>query len=217
MDHIEHVDDLSEASETPVVDEAPEGVEGNEDWREAEAMQDTTERAVEDPRMIAAANELREIKWLQEENWPQDEYERRAALREAGSVLSRHFGWPAPPFETKPFPGHDELLGETPLDGDKIEMNERLTKRTDADARTALGTYCHEYRHTFQIERVAELEQGRLDPSSDDLEQITQWRINLEQDGYVDGNKDFDSYWKQAVERDSRRFSDDLVDLVYRK
>lgn len=174
----------------------------------------------DDPRLSAAIERLRKIDDLAPERWRiAASSDRQHAIREANRALAESLGRPSPevifvgtgsklelPRRTEgQWPGYDRS-GQPYF----IEIGDHfLDKNKEPEPREAVNTICHEYRHVYQREVLRD-DPNPIDPTSEEAS----WVRNFD-DGYVDYRKDFDAYEAQPVERDSRRFADDICRRLY--
>lgn len=180
----------------------------------------TSKDIAEDPRVSAAIERLRRIDGLEPARWRvADSSDRQHAIREANRALAESFGRPSP----------EVIFVGT---GDKLELSRRtegqwsgydrsgqpyfieiaarfLDKTREPEPREAVNTICHEYRHVYQREVLRD-ELNPAEPGSPEAS----WAKNFD-DGYVDYRENFDAYESQPVERNSRKFADDICRRLY--
>jgi len=179
---------------------------------------------------------FRGIDWLEPEKWRGlDSVERRIALDNAGKELMHVYECPAPPLLPKEFPEYDgrTLLGfyedgasiRNPEGDYGISLSERLMSYTEP--REALEAYCHEFRHAYQHEMAGRYEKPEFQNMVHDLDLAAEWNESFR--NYKDGPPEwmdqddpryaqlFNQYQNQAVERDARQFSQNIVTQLYER
>lgn len=205
-----------------------EPMESDEEREELPSIADTSD--LEEARLSAAAERLKQIEWLKPEKWAQlDTYEKVVALNSAGRELAEVYQHPNPPLLVKDM-GDPDLLGAY---GDGYRFNSdtgeiegadyRITMSRSAeidykkllgdDPTAALRTYAHEFRHSYQAEQAARYDKPQFRNLVDNAEAAKEWSENLRH--YITPNEDYDAYRNQPVERDARDFAEELVKQVY--
>lgn len=200
---------------------------------EARLLEEGVSETGEQQRVEAAAEAIRKIDRLTPEQWRRlDRHGRRAALDRAGRELSEAYDHPRPPLII-PEDEDARLQGEYSDSEYWIFLNraaetDREQRLLGEDPVCALRAYAHEWRHSYQYEQ-ATLCEGPFMHLADDPDQAARWwwEIKVEKD-YKDPPDDelaesdpeeyrrqFEAYWEQPVERDARRFADQLVEQVY--
>ena len=187
--------------------------------------------ASESELLSSAAERLRSIDGLREEEWKNlDAAGREAVLREVGREISRVFSHPAPPLltehmdnnETRGYYGDgyssNQETGQLEGADYGIRLNSEGLDSNDGyiseDPRTALETYLHEFRHSFQHEQALRFEKPQFRSLVEDGEQAESWSENFK--AYNNPENNFDAYFNQAVETDARSFAEQLIDKVYK-
>lgn len=195
------------------------------------SLRESAESDLEARRLDDAAQQLRQIDGLRPENWQKmDIYERKAILNQAGEVLESTYHSPRPPLQVENLGDrhtlgsygdgykYNAVTGEVEGADYKISMNEQGVRDSTTlfgdDPRQALRTYAHEFRHSYQAEQVTRFEQPQFRNLVDVPDEAADWSINNRDYRPPDG--DFEAYWNQPVERDSRAFADALIERVYR-
>ena len=182
-------------------------------------------------RAETAAERLRNLDGLKEDKWKSMDVTQRAwVLNAAGKELAKVYDQPPPPLMVKDLESPAELGaygdGQTrdfrtgTVEGADygITMNARGEIRNENlfgdDPRTALHTYAHEYRHSYQWEQARRVEMPQFTNLVDDPKQAGEWRENLR--NYTQPEAGYDAYFSQTVEADARRFADEIVSRVFR-
>lgn len=176
-----------------------------------------------------AAQRLRDIEGLREENWKQlDEYGRRAVLDAAGREVADVYHHPAPPLHIEDM--HDPSLRGTYGDGFRsgndgelegadyrISMNSEGPHPREGvlgdDPRPALQTYLHEFRHSYQHEQITRFEKPQFQNLVDNRELAREWSGNIQD--YRSPEMDYENYYNQPVESDARDFADQIVKRLF--
>ena len=198
-----------------------------DDGREAapEKHEAIFEAKPEHVRFASAAESIEKIDDLKPEKWRELTPERRTlALRQAGRALRDAYDCPDPPLLPEKYPERNDgkiLRGEygdgATIDHPKrdyaLKLNEELLRHDDP--REALETYSHEFRHAYQSEMATRYEKPQFRNMVHDEDAASKWSENIRK--YNDPEDDFAEYRKQAIEEDSREFSQKLVSLIYGK
>jgi hypothetical protein len=166
---------------------------------------------IEQRRIGQAAEGIRGQEWMKPEKWKTlSDDEKRIALDYSGKELGRAYKSPEPPLTTEKT--NQNALGSyedgatirNPNGDYGIRMNEhgvgeRNEKLFGDDPKTALETYSHEFRHSYQNEQAykqpPDAEMARTDPER-----------------YF---KEYGAYRNQPVEVDARDFGDKVTSKTY--
>lgn len=176
-----------------------------------------------------AAERLRDVEGLREENWRGlDEYGRRAVLNAAGHEVADVFRQPAPPLHIEDMrdPALRGTYGDgfrSGVDGElegsdyRISMNSQGLDSGEGvlgdDPRQALQTYLHEFRHGYQHEQIARFEKPQFQNLVDNPELADEWSRNVK--AYQNPEVDYESYYNQPLESDARDFADQITDRLF--
>jgi len=171
-------------------------------------------------RYQEASDRISKIEPLKPDLWKKkNETDRVWILDRIGKELSEVYHTPKPDLLQK-LKERDELGSYS--DGDwQIEINRESL--IGDDPKEAIRTYCHEFRHSCQHEQALAYEK---EFPVDDPQKAEEWARNLQR--YIeppdDGTKDpehyqkrFSEYESQPVEKDARRFADEITERVFRK
>lgn len=176
----------------------------------------------DDPRLEAAVRKLEAIDILKPERWSTVESrDRQLALREANRILADSLGQPSSEVIFKkmnsalePDLRHEGNWPGFHRAGDPyfIELNEDfLDSNKSTHPQEALGALCHEYRHVYQGDIIAN--DGRGAPES--IAEVSSWLRNSQGGAYIAPEKDFYAYQNQPLERDSRAFANEICRRLY--
>jgi hypothetical protein len=176
----------------------------------------------DDPRFEATVQKLKAIEGLEPERWSTAEpHDRQAAIREANRALAESVGQPSAeviftkmnnPLETLlrrdgNWPGFHR-----PNDPCFIELNDDfLEKERFPHPREALTALCHEYRHVYQNDVLANDGRG----ATESIPEVSSWSRNAAEGAYIQPEKDFSRYQRQPLERDSRAFAEEICRRLY--
>lgn len=176
-----------------------------------------------------AAQRLRDVEGLREENWKQlDEYGRRAVLNAAGHEVADVFRQPAPPLHIEDM--HDPSMRGTygdgfrsGIDGElegsdyRISMNSQGLNTGEGvlgdDPRPALQTYLHEFRHGYQHEQITRFEKPQFQNLVDNRELAEEWSRNDKD--YQKPGADYEAYYNQPLESDARGFAAQITGRLF--
>ncbi|RJR42802.1 MAG: hypothetical protein C4576_15490 [Desulfobacteraceae bacterium] len=220
---------------------APKDSEDKNTAKVSDAPRHDAPESVEQHRIGQAAEAIRGHERMNAEKWRALSVDdKKSALESAGKELGRAYNSPEPPLETRNM-GDPDTQGEY---GDGysydarthkvvgsdygIRMNEdAIAKRNEKlfgdDPRTALETYSHEFRHSYQAEQARAYDKGfRVD----NAEQAKTWSENfrdykqppdaqLAQTDPEEYFKKYEAYRSQPLERDARGFAERVTSNTY--
>jgi hypothetical protein len=190
---------------------------------------------IEQRRIGQAAEGIRGQEWMKPEKWKTlSDDEKRIALDYSGKELGRAYKSPEPPLTTEKT--NQNALGSyedgatirNPNGDYGIRMNEhgvgeRNEKLFGDDPKTALETYSHEFRHSYQNEQAHAYDKGF---AVDNPGKAREWSENLKDykqppdaemartdpERYF---KEYGAYRNQPVEVDARDFGDKVTSKTY--
>jgi len=202
-------------------------------------LEDDSFEKIERERIKEAGERIKGMDWMKPDKWKDlTKDQKETALRHCGRVLRDIFHTPDPPLLT--YKGKPEELGvygdgwsysKTAIfDQDYgIRMNEDGQRETREKLfgdhpRTALETYAHEFRHSYQCEQAQAFDRGF---KTDSPRMAEEWSGNLGKN-YIEAPSSelaktnpeeyktrFEAYENQPLEKDARRFASELVSEVY--
>ncbi len=190
--------------------------------RGSERLEKGTEKLTSEDRLENVTKSLKGLESIKQENWQDyDPKRRHYELEQVGRYLRDAYECPDPPLIEKNFPEYDgkTLLGfyqdgadiDNP-DGDyRMALNERVLNSNDA--KEAVKTYCHEYRHAYQLEMVNRYEKPQFANLVHDKTEAEKWHKNFQD--YKHQDDDYEQYLNQPVEKDAREFSEKIVRQIY--
>ena len=164
----------------------------------------------ESQRAERVADRLSTIEEIKQERWAEITLpERTEALRCVGRELREEHGTPEPMMLVEDLPEgelgrYDPSTGEMKVDTSLVESD---------DPREAVRTYVHEFRHGFQDETDSAY-RNRLGYVNAPTDEVLKWTAN-ERDYKVPPETPFETYEKQPLEADSRRYSDEVIRRLY--
>ena len=196
---------------------------------------------LEQQRFKQAATEIRKIDFMESEKWKSlDQNERISALKYSGKALGDAYHSPDPPLlDDKWSPEKLGAYGDgysSDSKGNIIGSDYGIRINRDGidsgneklfgdDPKTALKTYSHEFRHSYQREQATAYEKGIV---TDDPVKAREWSESYKY--YKDPPEaamakndpeqyfqKYEEYCNQPVEKDARKFSERLVSEVYDK
>jgi hypothetical protein len=201
----------------------------------------------EQKRLNQAAEEIKKIDWMNPEKWKTlNPVEKRIALEHSGRALGKAYDHPEPPLSIKGM-GDPNLQGtygdgysyrpESPYADKKgisgadygIEMNQdgmdpsNHKKLFGENPGTAVETYAHEFRHSYQHEQANAFEKGF---KTNDPAKAKEWSENfknyqqppdaelakIDRENFI---KQYEVYRNQPVERDANDFGAQLSSKIF--
>jgi hypothetical protein len=177
---------------------------------------------IDDPRLDTVVRKLEAIDILKPDRWSSAEsHDRQLALREANRILADSLGQPSSEVTfdkiNSPLETHIQRDGNWPgfhRSGDPyfIQLSEDfLESDKSTDPREALNALCHEYRHVYQGDILANDGRG----ASESIAEVSSWLGNSKDGAYIQPEENFDAYKRQPLESDSRTFADEICRRLY--
>ena len=190
--------------------------------RGSERLEKVTEKLTAEDRLENVTKSLKGLESIKQENWQSyDPIRRHYELEQVGRYLRDAYECPDPPLIKINFPEYDgkTLLGFYQdgadidnLDGDyRMVLNERLLNSNEA--KEVVKTYCHEYRHAYQLEMVNRNDKPQFANLVHDKFEAEKWSKNFK--NYKHPRDDYEQYLNQPVEKDAREFSEQIVRQLY--
>lgn len=190
--------------------------------RGSEHLEKVTEKLTAEDRLENVTKSLKGLESIKQENWQSyDPIRRHYELEQVGRYLRDAYECPDPPLIEKNFPEYDgkTLLGFYQdgadidnLDSDyRMVLNEKLLNSNEA--KEVIKTYCHEYRHAYQLEMVNRNDKPPFANLVHDKSEAEKWSKNFKD--YKHPRDDYEQYLNQPVEKDAREFSEQIVRQLY--
>jgi hypothetical protein len=133
--------------------------------------------------------------------------ERKVYLQNLLNRKADQLGWPRMLIVA------DDLVDPTTGDAKGLNMDEILIIDIDNlksdDPWRVMELMFHENRHQFQREAVSNYLDSGVIPDGMSKREIQKWADEME--NYVSGYDDFESYYNQAIEKDARKWGDDIM------
>lgn len=159
------------------------------------------------------AENMDTILLLQEDQWFRlDASERLHILKTIADIEANYLGFPEVTVCTAVL--EKNTLGSYDDSTRTITLN--LSRLVCEDASTILETLCHECYHAYQHRLVSVY--NALDVQSRELLVFYEAsKYNQEFANYIDGNEDYDAYYDQWCETDSREYARDAAEDYFRR
>lgn len=145
------------------------------------------------------------IKWM---FWP--EQERRDFLSKMYAEIAQKYGLPNASLEVVDLSDtKGDLKGQFNPDSNQIQIDvDNLMGINGADV---VDTLFHETFHQIQWQAIENYEtngEQAVFPEGITLEDVKSWHENWQDGNYINGQDDFEGYYKQPLERDAREYAE---------
>ena len=150
---------------------------------------------------------------LQQQQWSElDASERLRVMKVVADIEANYLGFPAVSVCTQVL--EENTLGCYDHETRTITLN--LTHLVSEDAFTMCNVVCHESRHAYQ-HRLIDIYES-LDPQNKQLRLFLETSMySHEFSNYIDGNEDYEAYYSQWCEIDSREYAQTAAEEYFRR